>query len=548
MKRTACLAALAALCLFASPAHAADSAIDPMMGQMIGKCPSVASVTDFYTEGWGFNAGNERYQPRTTINKGNVDQLKLKWAFKLEGGMSPHSYPVVTEDTVFVGNEAGILSALDRETGCVRWTYDADSLIRTAVVHGMVEGEDGPEAVLFFGTMSARTHAVSAATGERRWVTDVRDHSMGMLTGSPTFHDGQVYVPVSSSEVMMAIMPWYGCCTFRGTVVALDASTGALTWRTHVVEEEPKETWSHYFFVQNYGPSGVPIWSAPTIDANQGLLFVGTGENYSNPGTAMSDAIVAMDLKTGDIEWVQQYTADDTFNASCIRPGHPNCPENAGPDLDFGAPPILSKTTEGVPIMLAGQKSGGVYALNPVNGERIWERYFGRGGLVGGVHWGMAVNQQRGLVYAPINDMQFGMKVYEGTPEPGLYALDIATGELRWSTPITDTCGDRERCNSGLSAAIVATEDLVWSGGLDGNLRAFDAETGAVVWQYDTWREYDATDGTTANGATIDTDGPMIAGNMLFIQSGYARQLLTGGNALLAFELPQPSELNEAGE
>jgi polyvinyl alcohol dehydrogenase (cytochrome) len=506
-------------------------------------CAPAAAVEQFYTEGWGYDLGNKRYQSRTVIDQNNVEQLTLKWAFALDGGMSPHSYPVVSQDTVFIGSEGGKLHALDRSSGCVRWTYDADSEIRTAVTHGSLADDAGGETYVFFGTANGRTHAVRAATGEAAWVSDVRDHSMGMLTGAPVYHEGRVYVPVSSSEVIMAILPWYGCCTFRGSVVALDATDGKLLWRTHVVAEEPVVTGSHFVFVQRHGPSGAPIWSAPTIDPARGLLYVGTGENYSSPASAMSDAIVAMDLETGSIRWAQQYLSGDAFNVACAIEGHPNCPEEHGPDLDFGAPPILTRTAEGQSILLAGQKSGGVYAMNPESGERIWEQYFGMGGLLGGVHWGMAVNETAGLLFAPVNDMQLAYGVTkEGTQAPGLYALDITTGALRWQTPNDGACEGREICHPGLSAAIVATADLVFAGALDGVIRAYAADTGAVVWRFDTSREFEATDGSHAVGGTIDVHGPMIAGDMMFISSGYARQSLRGGNALLAFQLKESGE------
>lgn len=496
MSRATFVAVIAAANIFVSPAHADEA------------CAPVAGVEDFYTQGWGYSAGNERYQARTSIDKGNVGRLALKWAFKLDGGNSPHSYPLVSEDTVFVGAQSGTLYALDRTSGCVRWTYDAGGEVRTAVIHGTLapkaSGEQG-ETLLFFGTRKGRTHAVVAATGEPRWVTDVRDHSMAIVTGAPSFHDGRLYVPLSSDEVMMAILPWYGCCTFRGSVAALDAATGELVWRTHVVREEPEVTGSHYLFVQEHGPSGAPIWSAPTIDAERGLVFVGTGENYSSPATEMSDSIVALDMATGTIKWAQQYLAGDAFNVACGFDWHPNCPEENGPDLDFGAPPILTRTPSGEDILLAGQKSGGVYALDPDTGARIWARTFGRGGLVGGVHWGMAVNPRLSTLFVPINDMQLFYAVREGISEPALHALDIATGEVRWTVLMDGSCGARTPCNPGLSAAITATPDLVFTGGLDGRVRAHDAETGAIVWKVDTWGDFEAVGGGHATGGTTST-------------------------------------------
>lgn len=505
-------------------------------------CDPVASTSNFYTQGWGFQPTNERYQGNTNIRRSNVDKLVLKWAFALDGDMSPHSFPVSSEDTVFVGTQGGKLHAIDRETGCIRWSFDAGDKVRTAVTHGIVPTDRGEEALLFFGTKNGHVYAVSAATGEMRWEKDIAEHSMTLLTGAPLYFDGHVFMPVSSTELIFAFLPWYGCCTFRGSLVSMDAATGEVEWRTYTVREEPAITGTHSLFVQMWGPSGAPVWSSPMVDAERGLVLVGTGENYSSPASDMSDAIIAMDMETGAIRWAQQYLADDAFNVACAIQGHPNCPIEDGPDLDFGAPPILTQTTDGRDILLAGQKSGGVYALDPDTGARIWERSFGRGGLLGGIHWGMAINRRSGLLFVPINDMQLFYKITEGESKPGLYALDIATGESRWTTPLDGTCGERTPCNPGLSAAIAATDELVFTGGLDGYIRAFDAQTGAMVWHFDTWGDFMASNAEKAVGGTIDVHGPLIAGDMIFIQSGYASQALKGGNALLAFALEEDGE------
>jgi polyvinyl alcohol dehydrogenase (cytochrome) len=503
-------------------------------------CAATASVKDFYTQGWGYQPSNQRFQPRTTIDKTNVNRLSLSWTFILEGGSSPHSYPVVSEDTLFIGTQSGKLYALDIDNGCIRWTYEAGDSIRTGVVHGLLPTATGQQAVLFFGTTDGHTHAVDAATGAGRWVTDIAEHSMTMQTGTPLYHDGQLFVPVSSTELVYAFLPWYGCCTFRGSLIALDAATGTTQWRTYTIEQQAEVTGTHSFFVQMHGPSGAPIWSSPTVDEKRGLVLVGTGENYSSPASRMSDAIIAMDIKTGAIRWFQQYLANDAFNTSCAIPAHPNCPKEDGPDFDFGAPPILTQTAEGADIILAGQKSGGVYALDPATGKRIWEQFFGRGGLLGGIHWGMAVNPYAGLLFVPINDKELFYKTPAGDPKPALHALDIATGAIRWSVAMEDTCKDRAPCYSGLSAAIAATPELVFAGSLDAHIRAYDAVNGQILWDFDSWKTFTATNGKLANGGAIDVHGPMIADHRLFIQSGYAGQGMRGGNALLAFSIGGP--------
>ena len=331
----------------------------------------------------------------------------------------------------------------------------------------------------------------------------------------------------------------YECCTFRGSLVALDAAAGTTLWRTHTIAEAPAVTGRHYVVIEEWGPSGAPIWSAPTIDSATGLLYVGTGENYTAPASLTSDAIMALRSEDGKIVWAEQFTANDTFNMSClVAPDHPSCPEEVGPDYDFGAPPILARTASGEHILLAGQKSGGVYAMKPDSGERIWERQLGRGGYLGGVHWGMAVNEALGLLYVPISDRPVGPAASD-KPMPGLHALEVETGVVRWSAINPNRCEGRKGCDSGTSAAIVATPDLVFAGSLDGQVSVYDARTGEVVWSYDTWRKFESADGEAAGGGSIDVHGPMVAGDMLLIQSGYGQHGQAGGNALLAFRLPR---------
>ena len=516
------LALLCAVLMWTEPAAAA--------------CETTPGVERFARSGWGFGERNLRFQAETQIDRSNAGTLELAWAFALDGGLSPHSYPLVTEDTVFIGTPAGSLFALELNSGCVRWKREFRSGIRTAVIHAEVAGD----VRLVFGTGDGWVMAADAITGQKAWETEVRDHPHGIVTGTPLYHAGRVYAPVSSYELAVAMNAMYECCTFRGSLVALDAIAGNLLWRTHTIAEAPAVTGRHYVVVKEWGPSGTPIWSAPAIDPETGLIYVGTGENYTAPATPASDAIMALRSEDGQIVWTEQFTANDTFNMSClVASDHPNCPEEIGPDYDFGAPPILARTPGGGRVLLAGQKSGGVYAMKPDSGERIWERQLGRGGYLGGVHWGMAVNESLGLLYVPISDRPLGPAAGDKTM-PGLHALDVETGTVRWSAINPDRCGDRSGCDSGISAAIVATPDLVFAGSLDGHVSVHDARTGEALWSYDTWRKFEGVNGETATGASIDVHGPMVAGDLLLIQSGYGQHGQAGGNALLAFRLPRP--------
>jgi len=328
--------------------------------------------------------------------------------------------------------------------------------------------------------------------------------------------------------------------------VALDASTGAERWRTHSIEEPLQQTGRRWLFIETWGPAGAPVWSAPTIDVARNQLLFGSGENYSAPSSGGSDAITALDLDTGKRRWRQQYTSNDNFNMACISSkDHPNCPKENGPDLDFGAPPLLAHMPHAdgeqpQDIVLAGQKSGDVHAIDPATGVRLWTRKLGRGGYLGGVHWGMAANEELQLLFAPISDIQRAPPGSDREPAPGLSAIDIATGTIRWQMASIANCDDRKPCLNGYSAAPAANAELVFIGGLDGWLHVIAADTGEELWQFDTWRDFAAVNQPAdqpATGGTIDVHGPLLSGEQMFIQSGYGSFGQKGGNALLAFSV-----------
>lgn len=509
------------------------------------ECPGTANLAGLTAEGWGIDAHNRRFQPEAAINAANVADLELAWAFGLDDSTSPHSYPLVTEDTVFIGSESGNLYALDKETGCTRWVFNADSNIRTAIVQGTVEMAGEAKTLLFFGTFGARAYAVDAATGSLVWEKLMDGHRFSTVTGTPIYHDGRLFVPVSAYEVMAAIAPVYSCCTFRGSVAALDAATGKEIWRRYTIDEEAEVTGSRWLFLDRKGPSGAPVWQAPAIDTKRGLLYFATGENYSDPPTDTSDAVFAVNLSDGSVRWYHQFTEGDAWNASCGAGWlNGNCPEADGPDYDFGAPPILATTPYGRDLLFAGQKSSMVYAMDPETGELVWEQRVGRGGKLGGIHWGMAVNEALGLLYVPVSD-RGGAGRHEGDRETarGLHALSLQDGSIRWSVPELGNCEGREGCFPGISAAILATEDLVIAGGLDGGLNAYAADSGERLWYFDTWRSYTAVNGVETEGGPLDVHGPLIVGDMLFINSGYQTFGQKGGNAFLAFRLSRPTPL-----
>lgn len=484
---------------------------------------------------WGNGIENRRYQPsgRGGITPGNVSSLELKWAFAFPDAARARSQPTVTEQAIYTGSADGRVYALDRETGCVLWTFDADAEVRSAPTLGT--NASGKINYLYFGDFNANVYAVDARTGNLKWKRSVQDHPAGTITGSLTLYEGRLYVPMSSTEVLSALKAEYECCTFRGGITALDAVSGQSLWRMHTVDAASEAGVDQKGQVA-FGPSGAPVWSVPTVDAKRGLLYIGTGENYSSPASAMSDSIIALELATGKIRWWQQTIANDAWNASCESFGDGvNCPREDGPDLDFGAPPILTTLADGRDIILAGQKSGMIFALDPDDrGKILWRQRAGMGGFNGGVHWGMASDAN--TLYVGIADTP-GNKAAVGPRRPGIHAFDIATGKPRWSRIEPFTCKERKfECETALSAPVTATDGIVFGGAHNGLLRAYSTQNGAPLWSYDTNRNFKTVNGVKGSGGSIDSAGPVIAGGMLIVNSGYDKFGEIPGNVLLVFE------------
>lgn len=505
-------------------------------------CQAADPVPHFetsYAEGWGIDARNTRYQAKSSIDASNVASLKLKWVYGL-ASTTPRSYPLVTEDTVFVGDGGRGLVALERETGCERWVFEHEGQIGSAIVQGWI----GERRILLFNYRRQGLFAVDASNGEFIWHATVEDEPAPWYSGSPLVLGDVVILPVSSQEVGMAVNPLYGCCTTSGGMAAFDINTGEKIWYTPTIEAEAQVTGSHFFFVQKHGPSGAPVWAAPSYAAELGWIFFGTGQNYSHPTTDTSDAIFAMDAKTGEVKWVRQFTANDAYTAACniIALNHPNCAKPTGPDVDFGAATLLARTKSGRQLLIAGQKSADAHAMDPVTGDVVWSENLGRGGIIGGVHWGMAVNEALGLVYVPISDKAISGFPSPGEPTPGLYALDIETGARRWVYSRESRCPDEE-CVFGFSAAIIASNDIVVAGTMDGMLEVFAAGSGELLWSHDSWRSYTAVNAVETTGGAFDAHGSMIADDLLMVTSGYGyvgRQ--RGGNAFLVFQLEAGDE------
>lgn len=492
--------------------------------------------------GWGINRENQRFISREAagLSAAELPRLKLKWAFAFPNAQRARSQPTVAMGAVYVGSQNGTVYALDKDTGCVRWTYRASAEVRTPVI---IEGWERYQAparrpLAYFADLIARVYAVDATTGKLVWVVKADDHPNATVTGAPVLYDGRLYVPVSSLEVTSAADPKYPCCSFRGSVLALDGQSGTTLWKSYTIDESPRETGRTTAGTPILAPSGAPVWNSPTIDAARGLLYVGTGENYSSPANDRSDALLAIELATGRLAWHRQKTAGDAWNVACMMLRNPNCPSENGPDVDFGASTIIARDRNGRDLLVAGQKSGDVYALDLTQGgEPVWHTKVGRGGIQGGVHFGMALEGQR--LFVPISDMRdehVEGKRYTAEARPGLYALELTTGGLVWSQPADDVCAGREFCEPGISAAVTAIPGAVLAGHMDGRLRAYDSATGSVLWQYDSTQEVRTIDGSRARGGSIGGGaGPIVQDGMLFAVSGYGIYFHMPGNVLLAF-------------
>ncbi len=488
-----------------------------------------ASLAEPAWNGWGVTVANTRFQTAegAGLSPENVTDLEVKWAFGFPSDSSASAQPVVVGGRVYVGSWGGGVYSLDAATGCIHWMFEAESGVRTAI--NIVETPAGLMA--YFGDLQTYVYGVNAETGELQWKVRLETYPLSRITGAPAVHDDRVFVPLASREESQPARPDYECCRARGGVVALDTATGEEIWRTYMTDE-PQPTGRNEAGTQQWGPSGVGIWSAPTLDVDLGAIYVATGNSYSLPVAETSDAIVALDMETGEIRWIQQVTAGDVWNTSC-QPrarSHANCPEDSGPDFDFGSSPNLVELGDGRRVLTAGQKSGIVYGFDPDrDGELIWQTRIGKGGISGGIEWGTAADGDN--VYAAIDDTTRG----DPTTGGGLFALDLRTGEVRWSTP-APSCGDRSPCSKAQAAAVSVIPGVVFSGSIDGHMRAYSTDTGEIIWEYDTVGEFATVNGVRANGGSISNGGPAIVGGMLFTNSGYSHHAgIMPGNVLLAF-------------
>jgi polyvinyl alcohol dehydrogenase (cytochrome) len=484
---------------------------------------------------------------RQPISKADIQGARLKWTFAFPDTGFAHGAdnPIaVANGRVYVGNLNHQMYALDAQSGCAVWTFEADTGIRS--------GATIDAGTVVFGDLRGNVYGVAEQTGALRWQRLADPQSFGRITGTPLATGGHVFVPVSYLQEIMGVAAKRSCCTANGTAVAFDTLTGKPVWQTYMIDQPLQYEGLTPAGARRFGPSGAVIFAPPTLDTGRQLVYVSTGNQTTGPAVAEADAVVALDAKTGAKRWVRSLAPEDAggkdiYNIACEEwadPSHAGCPpEHTGnavdhADRDVSAPTMLVRREDGKEVLIAGTKDGVLYALDPdADGKILWKLRLGKGGELGGIEYGMAMDGK--LVYAPTADVQVAAQTGDGA----LNAVDLMTGRRVWRTAIpSDACRDKKEiyCVSGIVSPPVVAGDAVIVGGMDGVLRAYDRQTGQVFWSYDAYREYAASNGRKGHGGGFGMGGVTIVGNMMYVASGINSDAVGSSAAsgvLLAFEL-----------
>ncbi|MBA9050694.1 MULTISPECIES: outer membrane protein assembly factor BamB family protein [Streptomyces] len=462
------------------------------------------------------SAGQNNHNTRNaatehTIGPRNVGTLAPKWVFTADGDIS--ATPTVVHGTVYVPDWGGKLWAVDADSGKAVWSHsiaDYDGveghMSRTSPAYWQGSLYLGTGTLTTTALKSAYIISVDARTGAKQWMTKVDDDPTAVVTSSPTVDDGVVYVGVSSKASTLHDAPG-----FRGSVMALDAHTGKILWKTYTIPE---------------GYTGASVWgSQPVVDHKTGLVFVGTGNNYTSPpGVCLNpkqtdctppaeddhfDSVLALDLKTGRIRWSHHTLTADTWMMY---------QQNQAPDFDFGSAPNLYTTEiDGKPkeLLGIGQKSGVYYTLEPATGKVVWQTQVGPGGALGGIQWGSATDGKR--IYVGIGNgdhLPWTITAADGTKstvDSGFFAaVDAATGKIEWQT--ADPQG---KAGKWLDDSFITHANGVMYAGSSApsgtNMYALDADTGKILWDY-------ASGGSVWGGAAV-VDGSVYWGSGYYISN-----------------------------
>lgn len=493
--------------------------------------------------GWSPDLANSRFHAKAGLTAVQVPGLKPVWAFAYPGGRASGP-PTVAGGRVFIGSSSGRVASLDAATGCTHWITEPASGIKSSILVGRIETRDGPRHLAFYGDGYGVVHALNAETGARLWQVRA-DPSLNVgITGSVKLHDGTLYVPtMTANEGGKAKNAKFSCCRVRGSVVALDAATGDLRWRSYTIQETPRPFKVNAAGTQMYGPAGASVWSAPTLDPARGTVYVTTGQSRTDVPEDASDAVIAMNLVDGRRRWAMQAQARDVWLSGCEPPNpHPNCPAVLGPDVDFGSPPILSSIA-GKPMLFAAQKSGRVHALVADTGKPVWRTELSQFATLpkGKV---LRDRDHPGVVFGMGTD---GKRLYAAVADPyrkagyrpvGVVAMDLATGRILWRAagePVPSCAWGATGCTGAQRTAVTVIPGVVFAGAANGKIYAYDSNTGAKVWSFDTARRFDAVNGVAAQGGAVEGSAAIVAGGRLFVMSGYGSYGGGEGNALLAF-------------
>lgn len=500
---------------------------------------------------WTGNLAGSRYAAgEKAINPATVSSLQYKWAFTFPNipNVYPASQPAVVGNTLYVGSTDAKFYALNAKTGATRWVFDLTQIAGPVTNSQPNAVRDGPavaEGAVYFGDSRGYVYALDARTGQLRWATHAGDQPFSRITASPVVYGGKVYVGISQEQASLQVGNLnYPCCSGRGQVDALDAQTGAIVWRHYTVPPaQPVGSWPSG--ATEYGPSGGSVEDAVVIDPAIRTLYVGTGENASGT-TGETDALVALNIDTGQLRW--SYKAQvDTFTTLCDA--YPNfagyCPQAANGtdhDWDMSASPNLFRIGDREVVGI-GEKSSVYRVFDALTGELIWSRQLtpapmaNAPGGSAGIQWGTSYD---------------GKRLYVATwlAKPGvLYALDPATGAILWQTSgPSDGCttgggsGPGQLCTMGVGSSVSSSPGLVYEGNTDGKEYVFAADTGDLLWQFDTDQEFTGVNGAVGHGESVSgLAGAVVAGGMLYVQSGYyplRTSSDTEGTVLLAFGLP----------
>jgi polyvinyl alcohol dehydrogenase (cytochrome) len=521
--------------------------------------------------GWSPDAlKNTRYQSAKAANlsPAAVSRLQLKWAFGLPLATSGYVQPTVVGGQIFIGSDSGYLYSIDAATGCVHWSFLAQAGLRSTPMIAPAK-PGSKQTAAFFGDIRGNVYSVDTSNGELLWKTLVDPHPLSRITAGVKVYDGRVYVSVASLEEPEAAGFNYPCCTFRGMVVALDAATGKQIWKTYTIPQQPgpQKTSKGVSFM---GPSGAGVWGPVTLDPKRRAVYVSTGNAFSSPDVGRSDAVLAIDMDSGKVLWVQQVLHGDVRSSGQCRSGSPPagfpprsagrrpgmtpprvaagsggepaarrgqdsdtegvvqpplpanyyCPEEKNnPDWDFSAGVMLIDLPNGRSLAIAGQKSGVVWAFDPdKKGELVWKSDISRGEIV----------------FGAATDGEYGYFAMRGG---ALAKVRLSDGLEQWATMIDPQ--PSMRTHRGVSAAVSLVPGAVFVAGLDGTLRAFSSFDGRQIWQYDTTQKVTTVNGVEAAGGSIGSAGAVVVNGMVYITSGYIGfQRGEPGNLLLAFGPP----------